>query len=355
MAVAYQRRTPEELLRCAEAEESQARRGRLKIFLGYAPRVGKSLRMFEEGLRRQQRGQDVVIGSIQNRGAGELEHKIADIELVGDGTLDLPAILKRNPQVCLVDELALDNPAGRAHPKRWQDVTTLLENGINVVTAVNLQHVAEQQDAVERITGKRASNSVPEAFIRGSDEIVIVDAPPEELLPDGNHSSQRTQLSELRELALLLAAEVVDAQLQRYLDIHGIQQSWGTQERILVCITPRSNAMAMIQSGRRSADRFHGQLFAVYVAQQNLSREAQEALDENLDLARKLHAEVHILESTDPVDAIAEFARAHRITQIFVGHSQRPPWAVWKPKPLEYLIDVAEGMDVRIFPQSRRS
>jgi two-component system sensor histidine kinase KdpD len=355
MGMAHQRRTPEELLRCAEAEESQARRGRLKIFLGYAPRVGKSLRMFEEGLRRQQRGQDVVIGSIQERGAGELEHKIADIELVGDGTLDLPAILKRNPHMCLVDELALDNPPGRTHEKRWQDVLTLLENCINVVTAVNLQHVAEQQDAVERITGKRARNSVPEHFIRGSDEIVVVDAPPEELLPAGTHTLQRKQLSELRELALLLAAEVVDAQLQRYLDIHGLQQSWGTQERILVCITPRSNASAMLLSGRRSADRFHGQLLAVYVAQQNLSREAQEALDENLDLARKLHAEIHILESTDPIDAIAEFARAHRITQIFVGHSQRPPWAVWKPKPLEYLIDVAEGMDVRIFPQSRKS
>ena len=345
------RPTPEELLRRVEAEESQAGRGRLKVFLGYAPRVGKSIRMMDEGFRRQKRGQDVVIGSIQPRGLKDLQDRLGDIEVVGDGTLDLDAILKRKPQVCLVDELALDNPAGRKHAKRWQDVLELLDAGVTVVTALNLQHVAEQQDAVERITGKRAANAVPEDFIRRADEIVVVDAPPEELMSDRPQSSQIGQFSQLRELALLLAAEVVERQLQRYMDLHGIQQSWGTQERILVCITPRSNARRMIESGSRNAASFHGQLFAVSVRQPDLTREAQETLEANLDLARKLGAEVHVLESGDPIDAILEFARSHRITQIFAGHSQRRRWALWGSNPLDRLIQAAEGIDVRIFPQ----
>lgn len=345
------RPTPDELLRRVEAEESQAGRGRLKIFLGYAPRVGKSIRMLEEGFRRKQRGQDVVIGSVQPRGLKDLRDRLGNIEVMGDGTLDLEAILKRKPAVCLVDELALDNPPGRKHSKRWQDVLELLEQGIAVLTAVNLQHVAEQQDAVERITGKRAANSVPEDFIRRADEIVVVDAPPEELISDRPQSSRIGELSQLRELALLVAAEAVERQLQRYMDLHGIQQSWGTQERILVCITPRSNARRMIESGSRNAASFHGQLFAVYVTQPDLTREAQETLEANLDLARKLGAEVHILESGDPIDAILEFARLHRITQIFAGHSQRRRWALWGSNPLDRLIQAAEGIDVRIFPQ----
>lgn len=345
------RPTPEELLRRVEAEESQAGRGRLKIFLGYAPRVGKSIRMLDEGFRRQKRGQDVVIGSIQPRGLKELQDRLGDIEVVGDGTLDLDAILKRKPQVCLVDELALDNPPGRKYCKRWEDVLELLSHGITVVTALNLQHIKEQQDAVERITGKRAANAVPEDFIRRADEIVVVDAPPEDLMSDRPQSSQMGQLSQLREQALLVAAEVVERQLQRYMDLHGIQQSWGTQERILLCITPKSNARRMIESGSRNAISFHGQLFAVYVNQSDLTREAQEALDANLDLAKKLGAEIHILQSGNPIDAILEFARSHRITQIFAGHSQRSRWAIWGSNPLDRLIQAAEGIDVRIFPQ----
>jgi len=351
MGAADCRPTPEELLRRVEAEEARANRGRLKIFLGYAPRVGKSIRMFDEGFRRQKRGQDVVIGSIQPRGIKDLEERLCHIEVVGDGTMDLEAILRRRPQVCLVDELALDNPPGRKHRKRWEDVLELLDNGITVVTALNLQHVAEQQDEVERITGRRATNAVPEDFIRRADEIVLVDAPPEELTSGGPGSSQIGQLSQLRELALLLAAEVVERQLQSYMDLHGIQQSWGTQERILVCITPRSNAKRMIESGSKNASSFHGQLFAVYVSQRDLSREAQEAVETNLDLARKLGAEVHILESSDPIGAILEFARSHRITQIFAGHSQRSRWTLFGTNPLDRLIQAAEGMDVRIFPQ----
>ena len=351
---------PEELLRQITAQEAHEARGRLKIFLGYAPRVGKSLRMFDEGRRRKKRGQDVVIGAIQRKGADDIAHLIKEFEIIpalriGEAdSIDVYAVLRRAPQVCLVDELARDNPPGSKYEHRWQEVEAIRAHGVNVVGAINLQHICEQQDAVERITGRRLSNSVPQSFIQTADEIVIVDVPAEHLTQHGGPGNlDPAQLSELRELALLLAAQVVEHQLQHYMDAHGIMQSWGTQERILVCITPRSSARQMIESGARAAQRFHGQLLAVYVEQGDLTREAQEAVDENLAFARKLGAEVHVVEGkTDPIAEIIRFAREQRITQVFVGHSQQSSWKFWSQNPVDKLISEAEGMDVRIFPNA---
>ena len=357
---------PEELLRQIQAQEEHDARGRLKIFLGYAPRVGKSLRMFDEGRRRRKRGQDVVIGAIQSKGSQDLENLIREFEVVpcmridGKETIDVEAVLARHPQVCLIDEMAKDNPPGSRHAHRWQDVEELRAHGVNVIGAINLQHISEQQDAVERITGRRAPNSVPESFIHSADEIVIVDVPAEELQLNGSGGGVSTltpaQLSELREVALLLAAQVVEHQLQRYMDAHGILQSWGTQERILVCITPRSSARAMLESGARAMSRFHGQLLAVYVKQpEELSRAAEEALQENLAYARKLGAEVHMLEGRDAMGEIIRFAREQRVTQIFIGHTQQSAWKVWAQNPVDRLIQASEGMDVRIFPSAQAS
>jgi two-component system sensor histidine kinase KdpD len=222
-------------------------------------------------------------------------------------------------------------------------VEELRAHGINVVGAINLQHICEQQDAVQRITARRSSHSVPESFVNSADELVIVDAPAEDATG---------QYSQLRELALLVAAQVVEEQLQRYMDQHGIHQSWGTQERILVCITPRSSARRMLESGARATERFHGQLLVVYVKQGELSREAEETLQNNLDLARKLGADVHVLDGGDPISTILDFAREERITQVFIGHTQRPAWRFWEKNPVDRLIQAAEGMDVRLFPHT---
>src|SRR5713226_2344709 len=164
--MANPRPSPEELLRRVEAEERQARNGRLKIFLGYASRVGKSFRMLDEGRRRKLRGQDVVVGIIQSKLEPDVQQMLEALEVIpplkmtSEGrvyeVLDITSILRRRPKVCLVDQLAYDNPPGSRNPKRWQDVRELLQNGIAVVTAINLQHIAEMQDAVEKITGKRA-------------------------------------------------------------------------------------------------------------------------------------------------------------------------------------------------------
>ena len=353
---------PEELLRRVQAEERRAGRSRLKVFLGYAPRVGKSLRMFDEGRRRKLRGEDVVVGAVQGNVTPDVREIVSRLEVVpciGERhagrtyeVIDLATLFRRHPGVCLIDELAYDNPPGSRNPQRWQDVQELLDRGIAVITAVNVQHIREQQDRVQQITGKRAAHSAPEEFLREADEIEVVDAPPEALLDRTGQGKMPDahQLAELRELALLLAADVVDRQLHEYLAAHGVAVRWGTQERILVCLTPRSDAAPMLRSGQRNALRFHGALLAAYVEQPGLPPDDRERLESHLALARELGAEVHCLQGTDFVETILDFAREQRVTQLFLGHTNRPQ-RVWLSRtPIDRLIDAAEDFDVRLFP-----
>jgi two-component system, OmpR family, sensor histidine kinase KdpD len=348
---------PGELLRRVQAGERRESRGRLKVFLGYAPRVGKSLRMFDEGRRRKVRGQDVVVAALQRPAPPEIQAVVDRLEVVpqsDEGAMDLVALFRRHPQVCLIDGLAQSNPPGSRNPQRWQDVRDLLKHGISVITALNVQHIREQQNDVERITGKRAAHSIPQDFLHEADEIEVVDAPPEALLEgapigDAKMPSAR-QLLELRELALLLAADIIDRQLQEYLDEHGVVARWGAQERILVCLTPRSSALEMLYSGRRNATRFHGALLAAYVEQPELNGEDRSQLDRNMSLARQLGAEIHCLHGQDFVSAIIDFAREQRITQLFIGHSMRDGHKPFRRGPVDRLIDAADEFDVRIFP-----
>jgi len=351
---ADRRPDPEELLRRVQDTERRESRGRLKIFLGYASRVGKSFRMFDEGRRRKERGQDVVVGAVQRGVTPDIAEILSHLDAVPTisakhagrsyEVMDMTALFRRHPQVCLVDGLAYDNPPGSRNPQRWQDVKELLDRGIAVITAVNLQHIREQQDEVERITGKRAANSIPQEFLHEADEIEVVDAPPEALADrTGNKNILDSRsLAELRELALLLAADVVDRQLQDYLEAHDVAARWGAQERVLVCITARSDAREMLKSGLRNKARFHGALLVAYVEQPDLRGADREKLERNLALARELGAEVHCLQGLDFVQTILDFAREQRITQLFRplgppaegvvwAHSGRPPdrWRRW--------------------------
>jgi len=360
------RPTPEELLKRVEAEERYQRRGRLKVFLGYASGVGKTVRMLDEGRRRKMRGEDVVVASIQPDPAGQARELLDGFEIIphstnlGGPAIDVPAVLRRQPGICLIDGLAYANPPGSVHAQRWQDVEALLVAGISVITSLNLQFVAERQKQVESIRGKAVAHSVPESFLRTADDIEVVDAPPEYCVVRAAQGLEgeaidpvqlERQLSELREIALVLAAEVVDHQLEDYLRRQGIEQVYGTHERILVCVTPRSNASLMIRRGRRQADRFHGDLHVVYVEQDGLSVADQRVLEANLECARESGAEVEVLRGDDPIDAILDYARRQGITQIFAGHSQRSGWLEqWKVNPVERLILGADGIDVRIFP-----
>ncbi|MGD0364826.1 MAG: hypothetical protein ABSC93_28445 [Bryobacteraceae bacterium] len=362
------RPSPEELLRRVQAEERRERRGRLKVFLGYASRVGKSFRMLDEGRRRKERGEDVVVAAIQFPLTPDLESLMATLEYIpalketyaGNEyeVLNVAAIFRRHPRVCLVDELAYDNPPGTRNPKRWQDVDNILDQGISVITAVNLQHIEEHQDAVERITGKRARQTVPEWFLRSADEIVLVDAAVDDMMKRAGTREpvDLRRLSELRELALLLAADVIDGQLENYLRSNGVELRWGSQERILVCVTPRSDAGAMLRSGRRNADRFHGNLLVCYVRQTGLAGKDRATMEANLALARELEADVQVLDGSDPIAAIMHFAREQKVTQIFVGHSAPDRWKeLWSSSPVDRLIRAATDIDVRIFPHPQTS
>ncbi len=346
-------RDPEALLRQVEAAERAEHRGQLKIFLGYASGVGKSFKLFDEGRRRHERGEDVVVAAAQSDSAPEVAQVIRTLESIptqdvgGVPVIDVPAVLARHPQVCLVDGVAYDNPAGSRHRKRYEDVEELIDAGISVLTSINLEYIAEQQEFVRGILGKTKADTVPQDFIDRADEVVVVDAPPE-----ADEAIGAQQLSQLRQRALLLTADVVDRQLEAYLRLHGLQSSWGTQERILVCMTPRANAARMLASGRRNADRFHGELVAIYVTQDNLTPEDRMALERNATLARAQEARVEILEGKDPIKTILEYARKEGITQIFVGHNLRRSWrARLGGTPLDRLIRDAKGIDVRVFPQ----
>ncbi len=353
--------TPDQLLQQLESDEEYQATARLKIFLGYASGVGKSFRMLDEGRRRHERGQDVVVGAIQPVLPGELTHTVSTLEIIplqqvdGIAVMDLPAILRRNPKVCLVDGLAYDNPPSSTHAKRWQDVEQLLEAGISVITSVNLQHIEEKRERVQAITGKHVGETVPLSFLQTADEIVVVDAPAQACMESDGKKGKLTQhqLSELREIALLLAADVVDKQLERYMARHGIEQLWGTQERIAVWLSPGANADRMLESGARNRDRFHGELITIHLNRPEWSPEQRQQVRDGLIAARAKDSEIVELDGEDAVDTILRFARQRGITQIYVGHRSRDSW--WERcfgSDLDRLIRAAEGIDVRVFPHN---
>jgi two-component system sensor histidine kinase KdpD len=350
-------------MREVEAEEQAwARKGHLKIFLGYASGVGKSFRMFDEARRRRERGQDIIIGAIQRRVPREVEAILPKLNIIplksvdGGSAMDVEKIIDRHPAVCIIDGLAYNNPPGLRHPTRWQDVQDLLDAGIKVIGSINIQYIAELSEQVTAITGKQVTETVPMAFVESADEIELVDAPaiePMERSPEQEVEVQqrRERLAKLRELALVVAADVVDHQLNHYLEDHGIHQHFGAHERILVCMTPRANVQEMLDEAQVVAQGFHGELIVAYVRQSSISEDDQSALDARLEIASAAGAHIEILEGEDPAYALLEFARSRGVTQLFVGHSQRGGLARLRGGPLDKLIWEGHGMDVRIFPQ----
>jgi len=364
MPLETRRKTPEDFLRECQAEEAAAQQqGHLKIILGYASGVGKTYRLLDEARRRRERGQDVVVGAIQPKVPAEVEPILRKLEVIplktldGGTAIDVKAIVERRPMVCFIDGLAYDNPPGACNPTRWQDVADLLTAGIKVVASINIQYVEELADQIEAITGKRVTQTVPMYFIQTASEIEIVDTPPEEPIEraaEANFDAKRRQqrLSKLREMALVLAADVVDQQLNCYLEEHGIKQQFGAHERILVCITPRSNVTEMLETAHTIADRFHAEVTVAYVDQPNLAPQDRSALESRLDEARSAGASVEILHGDNPASSILDFAKAKGITQIFVGHSQRSGLrSRILGNPVDKIIARSRGMDIRVFPQ----
>jgi two-component system sensor histidine kinase KdpD len=329
------------------------RRGRLTVYLGAAPGVGKTYAMLDEAHRRRARGTDVVIGLVETHGRTATVERIGDLEMLPRrlvehrGTtlteLDVPAVLERAPEVVLVDELAHTNAPGSEHPKRWQDVYDLLDAGIDVVTTVNVQHLASLTDDVEAITGVRQRETVPDKVVREADQIQLVDLSPEQLrrrLAHGNvyradqiDASMSSffrigNLTALRELALLWLADRVDDALTRYRADHAIGGTWPARERIVVAVTGGPETETLLRRAARIAQRAAGtELLAVHVLPTDgLPSTPSATIAAHRALAESLGGVFHTVVGEDVPTAVVDFARGVNATMIVVGVSRHSVW-----------------------------
>ncbi|CAN5697930.1 sensor histidine kinase KdpD [soil metagenome] len=329
------------------------RRGRLRVYLGAAPGVGKTFAMLDEGWRRAERGTDVVVGYVETHGRAKTVAQIRDLEVVPRARisyrgqdfeeLDLDAVLARRPEVVLVDELAHTNVPGSRHAKRHGDVQELLDAGIDVVSTVNVQHLESLNDVVEKITGVKQRETIPDAMVRAADQIELVDMVPEALrrrMAHGNiYAADKVDaalgnyfrvgnLTALRELALLWVADGVDDSLQDYLAAHGIAGTWETRERVVVAVTGSASGEALIRRAARMAARSKGDLLGVYVrASDGLTGASPALLDAHRQLLEDLGGTYHEVVGTDVAPALTAFAEAERATQLVLGASRRSRWA----------------------------
>ena len=342
------RPNPDELLRRVVAAEAREKRGKLTVFFGAAPGVGKTYAMLEVARAEMEREKrDVVLGIVETHGRYETGAQLLGLELlprrklhyrgVDVEELDLDAALKRRPQLLLVDELAHTNAEGSRHPKRWQDVEELLDAGIDVFTTMNVQHVESLNDVVAKVTGVRVRETVPDSVLANAHEIKLVDLPPDDLLErlrDGKvyvpAQAQRAienffkkgNLIALRELALRHTAERVDAQMREYRQAQGIEQTWAVTEQLLVAVSPSPHSARLIRAARRMAASLHARWYAVYVERpsaRQLPKAMEAQLSQNLRLAEQLGAEVVTLSGNNATDEILRFAHERNITKLIVG------------------------------------
>jgi two-component system, OmpR family, sensor histidine kinase KdpD len=327
--------------------------GHFRIYLGAAAGVGKTYAMLNEGQRRKRRGTDVVIGFIECHRRPNTEQLIAGLEEVPRlqveyrGTLfeemDLQALLDRRPKVALVDELAHTNvPGSGLHKKRWQDVIELLNAGIDVISAVNIQHLESIADAVEQITGVAIRERVPDWVLRKADQIELVDSSPEQLRRRMLHGNiyppekvpkaltnffREDNLMALRELALRFLADETEEELLAHLKARQTAVLWDTSERILVGITAAPGTDTIVRRASRMASRIKAELHVLHIISGDGANRSHDA---QLDLLRQLTTDVgahwNEIRADDPAQALFDFARAHQITQIVVGSSGRSRW-----------------------------
>jgi two-component system sensor histidine kinase KdpD len=329
------------------------KRGRLRIYLGMAPGVGKTFAMLNEGRRRKSRGTEVVVGFVESYYRPNTAAQLGDLEVVPRKQLeyrgvtleemDADAVIARHPQLALVDELAHTNAPGSKHEKRWQDVYDILDAGIHVVATVNVQHLESLADIVETITGVRVRERIPDRVIDDADEVELVDMSPQALrsrIKHGNvYPPERSEralneffregnLTALRELALRRTAQEVDEQLQEYMHAHHVETTWPACERVMVCVDQRPPAAHLLRRAWRMADRLQGELLAVFVAPKDWDRAPQtdrQALAANLRVAEDLGAEVLQVQG-DVATELTRVAQERNVTRIVLGHSERSRW-----------------------------
>ena len=338
------RKSPEEWLRTSDTEKE---RGRFKVFLGYAPGVGKTFSMLSEGIRRHSRGEDVVIGMVETHGrAGTTElavqlEQVPRRELEYKGTLfsemDVDAVLRRAPQVALIDELAHTNIEGSRFGKRYEDVLLLLEHKIDVLSTINIQHVESLVPRVQALTGIAVREQVPDWVLDRADEIVISDVTPEALVtrmrrgdiypPERVERSlanffRRGNLIALREMALQRVTRAVDRMLDDYVKRKRLGAHWTVAEKVAVCISANAQARDLIARGARLAEALSAELYVLHVTKaHDTDAERKRTLDASLQLAGNLGARVVSLSGKDTARTTAAFIREQRVTQAIVGRS----------------------------------
>ncbi len=338
---------PEHFLKRAEQEEAEKNRrsGKLKIYLGAGPGVGKTHEMLHDGLQENTKGNDVVVGVVESHGRKEIDKILHYFEIIPKKTIqyhgkelldfDLDAALKRKPALILIDEMAHTNAPGMTHKKRWQDIKELLDRGINVYTTLNVQHIESLSDDVSQIIHAQIRETVPDSMIEIADTLELVDIPPEELLkrleegkvyfPEQADLAARNffkigNLIALRELALRTVAEQVGTQVLLYRQGQGIKHIWATQEKILVCVGPGLESEKLIRAAKRTASNLKCEWVAVFVDTPKIkfTESQKNNAIKNLHFAEKLGAMTRILTGFDIVKEIMTFAREENVTQIMV-------------------------------------
>jgi two-component system, OmpR family, sensor histidine kinase KdpD len=338
----------------ADTAGTVAAAGHFRIYLGAAAGVGKTYAMLNEANRRKARGADVVIGFVECHGRQRTVDMIGDLEVISRKTveyrgsrlteMDLAAVLRRHPRIALIDELAHTNvPGSGPHEKRWQDVMDILAAGLDVITTVNIQHLESIADEVERMTGAKVRERVPDWVVRKADQIELVDSSPEQLRRRMLHGNiypkakvsralnnffRTDNLIALRELALRFLADETDEELLEHLRRHEAEGLWETCERLMVAVTGAPGTDALLRRAARMATRLKGELDVVHVTPTDGTQPGtgKQAIRQLQKLADDIGARWHDIRDDDPARAIANFARRNQITQIVIGSSQRSRW-----------------------------
>lgn len=345
------------------SENGSEVRGKLRVLLGYAAGVGKTFRMLEEGRQLKERGSDVVVGYFEPHARQYTMAKAEGLEFVPRrkveyrGTvfeeMDTDAVIRRRPQVCLVDEFAHTNVPGSAHDKRWEDVLSLLDAGIDVITNMNIQHLESLNDQVFRMTGVRVRETVPDWVIKQADQVVMIDLTPRALLnrlergvvytPDKASKAianffRESNLVALRELALRQTAHEVDVR-------EGIPEE---PERILVHITAHPATALLIRRAWRISEFLQAGCVAVYVRPSS-AKASSEVVDKHLRFARDLHIETRVIEGEDEAESLVEFARLNKVTQIYIARPQyRRPQRIFTTNLVHRIVRLSPDMRLTI-------
>jgi two-component system sensor histidine kinase KdpD len=347
-----QRLNPENILKRVQEEERQEQRGKLKIYLGAAPGVGKTYTMLQDAIAKRAQGLDVIIGVVESHDRSEVKSLLSNLEIIPPQKVEyhgrqlsefnLDGALKRNPGLILIDEMAHTNIPGLRHSKRWQDIKELLDRGIDVYTTLNIQHVESLNDVISQIIHTRIKETVPDFMLELANTIELVDLPPEELLKrlqegkvyfpqQANIAAEnffrKGNLIALRELALRTTAERVGEQVLLYRQGQGIQHIWPTKEKLLVCVGSHYASTKIIRSARRMAVNAQADWIAVHVDMPGIQNEEERRRAiQNLKLAEQLGADTKILSGINIVNEIMSYAREQNITKIVIGKRIRPRW-----------------------------